>query len=210
MTGDLGDQGATVNEWVGVVRRAKLSSTVKLVALTIASYADPDGSHVFPGIARVAVQCDLSYRAAQYAVATLRKTGLIKLVSHGNRRRGLSDEYRLILAADLLERCDVPTPAAERAAIERVTGQNQAKQEKSRIRRTGMRLEPVDNRAARDKSEAVYTHPGASENGFRRKGASTSDAPGCVPPSIDLSIEKQPPSDEAALRTPRTGRGIAS
>lgn len=204
------DYGAGVNEWVNVVRRAKLGATVKLVALTIASYADPDGTHVFPGVTRLAVQCELKYRTTQYALARLRKAGLIEVVRHGDRRGGKSDEYRLILAADLLERCDVPSPAAERLEIERVTEQNQAKQEKSRIRRMGVRLEPVDNPLSESEPEPFQTHPGASENGFRRTTTASSDAPGCVPPSIDLSSQKQPPAEEGDLRTPRTGKGIAS
>src|ERR1700722_16867088 len=148
------DHGASVNDWVNVVRRGKLGPPVKLVALTIATYADPDGTHVFPGIARLAVQCELSYRAAQYAMATLRAAGLIELVRRGARRSGKSDQYRLILAANLLDRCDVPTPAAERLAIDRLTGQEKDRREKSRSTRTQRRIEPVDNPQAKADPEA--------------------------------------------------------
>jgi DNA-binding transcriptional ArsR family regulator len=107
------DVGASVNEWVNVVRRGRLGPTVKLVALTIATYANSDGTKIFPGIARLAVQCEVDYRTARRALAALRSMGLIELVKRGARKLGKSDEYRLILSASLLEHCEIPTPDAE-------------------------------------------------------------------------------------------------
>jgi DNA-binding transcriptional ArsR family regulator len=200
MTGDH-DHGAAVNEWVSVIRRACLQPTVKLVALTIASYADPDGTKVFPGIARLTVQCGVDYRSVQRALARLREARLIEMTRRGARRNGKSDEYRLILGADLLEKIHVPTPAAEKLAIERVRTGQLAKQEQSRIRRQQDRLEAADNPVPQTTGES-------SEPGFRRQGSALSDDTRVVPPSIDPYREDQPPPDEAARRTPRTGSEV--
>lgn len=142
------DHGATVNEWVGVVRRAELDRTVKLVALTLASYASPDGSRVYPGLARITVQCRIGYAAAKRAFRVLREVGLVELVRRGNRRAGRCDEYRLILGPDLLEKVDVPNPEQERKVIEAVKdADREASRERYRRRRSRVTAdpEPVDN-----------------------------------------------------------------
>lgn len=112
------DIGAAVNDWVSVVRRARLGSTAHSVAMTVATYANPDGTKVYPGVARLAYQCQCSYAAVRRALARLRQAGLLEVVKRGSRRAGRSDEYRLILAPDLLDRLDVPTPEQERVAID--------------------------------------------------------------------------------------------
>lgn len=119
-----GDIGAAVNAWVNIVRRARLGATTTLVALTVASYANKDGTSVFPGAARLAVQCEISYSTARASLAKLRRVGLIEMVRRGARKRGQADEYRLILAEDLMDRCEVPTPEQERQAIERLNRSN--------------------------------------------------------------------------------------
>lgn len=105
-----------VHEWLGVVRRARLGRTVKAVALMLASYANVDGTKVFPGIARLSVECELSAKAVKGALASLRTVGLVEVV-RAARKAGEHNEYRLILAEDLLERLDVPTPTAHAASI---------------------------------------------------------------------------------------------
>ena len=115
MAGD--DHGAKVNTWLGVVRRARCNATTKLIALLLASYADADGSRIYPGAARLAVQSGHSYRTVQRELAQLRAMGLIEAMPRAGQRRGWKSGYRLILAADLLDRCDVPTPATEDAAV---------------------------------------------------------------------------------------------
>ncbi len=186
------DYGAKVNEWVDVVRRARLGRTVKAVAMVTASYANADGTRVFPGIARLAVQCEIDYRTAQRALAVLRKAGLIEVVRRGARRSGKADEYRLILAADLLERCHVPTPAAERVAIERMG------EPRHRSTRHPRRVEPpVDNE--------LYTAPLPSEPRSTRQGNPVLHGTGAVPPSMDSDREIQPPADDGQVSIPRTG-----
>ena len=112
------DQSLTLRVWTDVVRRARLGRTTKAVALMLATYADNDGSRVFPGVARLAVDCELTYNVIQTALRSLRTAGLIEVVRKAVRRRH-ADEYRLILAVDVLDRIDVLTPAqvADAAAV---------------------------------------------------------------------------------------------
>lgn len=199
------NHGASINDWVNVIRRATLSPNVKLVALMLASYADPDGTHIFPGNARLAVQCSLSYTTVQRAMATLRRKGLIERTRQGARRNGKSDEYRLILAADLLERCDVPTPAAERIAMEKIIAREHSRSEQWRSTRHQRRIEPVDNPDPKVPEAPFYTSPLTCESSSIRQGDPVLHVTGDVPPSIDLYLEDQPPAEENNRRTTRTG-----
>lgn len=97
----------TLRQWTDVVRRARLGRTVKAVALVLATYADADGTRVYPGVARLSYEAEVNYNTAKAALKTLRDAGLIRKVG----RKGDADVYRLILAEDLSERCNVPTPA---------------------------------------------------------------------------------------------------
>lgn len=120
----MADYGAKVNAWVGVVRRTRLGSITKLVALTLASYAKSDGTKIYPGVARIAVQCEIGYSTARKALEQLRAAKLVEVVKAGNRRTGTADEYRLILHPDLLDLADVMTPAGENKAIVAMNEQN--------------------------------------------------------------------------------------
>lgn len=125
MTPGAGDP-ITLRQWTHVVRRARLGRTVKAVALALATYADPDGSRVHPGLARLAVECELTYNVVQGALATLRTAGLIALVRKAQRRND-SDEYRLTLADDVLDRVDVLTPAQVLLAAEQLRVKHRGK-----------------------------------------------------------------------------------
>lgn len=117
-------QQVTLRQWTDVVRRARLGRTVKAVALVLATYADSDGTRVFPGIARLSYEAEVTYNTAQKALARLREVQLIHLVKKASRR-GDADEYRLTLGADLLERIEVPTPAQVERAINDIRGSKQ-------------------------------------------------------------------------------------
>lgn len=105
-----------LTQWTSVVRRIRLGRTVKAVAVMLTVYADPDGSRVYPGVARLSYECELSYTVVKGALRTLRSLGLIVKVG----RRGDADEYRLILHEDLLERVNVPTPSQVNAEVEKI------------------------------------------------------------------------------------------
>jgi DNA-binding transcriptional ArsR family regulator len=106
------DLSCTVGKWNEMVRRARLTAKQKLAALIVSSYADADGTGIHCGVARLAADMQATYRTARRYLAWLREVGLIELVRAGNRRRGWSDEYRLILGPDVLEHLEVPDPTA--------------------------------------------------------------------------------------------------
>lgn len=129
-------QAVTLRQWTDVVRRARLGRTVKAVAMVLATYADSDGTRVFPGVARLSYECEITYNTAQKALARLREVQLIELVKRATRR-GAADEYRLTLGADLLERIEVPTPAQVEVAINAIRGSKQG-QWKSNLHPTAL------------------------------------------------------------------------
>src|SRR5438046_2607718 len=97
---------ATVREWTDILGRVRFGSlspqtrrkrsplVINAVAQRLATYADPDGSRVFPGLVRLAVTLEIEYETAKDAVGVLRDLGLIRLVRPG-RGPGDSNEYQL-------------------------------------------------------------------------------------------------------------------
>jgi len=132
------DYGAPLAVWLDVVRRARLGRTVKTVALAMASYASVNGRDIHPGVARLTWETELSYNVVKAALSTLRRVGLVEVVAM--RRRGRSaDEYRLILAPDVLDHIDVPNPELAFAAIEAIRAKFGRPETRSRhgVRPTG-------------------------------------------------------------------------
>jgi DNA-binding MarR family transcriptional regulator len=110
--------------WIDIVRRARLGRTTKGVAYLVATYADTDGSHIFPGIATVAVAAEVDYKTAKKALAELVAKGLLERVASRTGRRGIGDEYRLILGDDLQELVEVLSPAQFELAAEKFRDAN--------------------------------------------------------------------------------------
>ena len=156
-------RSATVRDWTDVVRRSRLGRTTKAVALTLATYADADGTRVFPGIARLSFDCELGYNVVQASLAKLRQFKLIELVRAGSIR-GSADEYRLTIPEDLDGYVSVPSPAQARKEIEAI-----------RERRRG-KYRPVDiSEAPVDNSDL---HPTATGAGIRTFGGPAPHAVG--------------------------------
>src|SRR6185369_8977734 len=130
---------ATVREWTDVVRRTRLGRTTKAVALTLATYADADGTRVFPGIARLSFDCELGYNVVQQCLSRLREFKLITLVRSGSVR-GASDEYRLTVPEDLDEHVPLPSPTQAKKEIEAIRERRRGK-----YRAVETVDEPVDN-----------------------------------------------------------------
>lgn len=187
MTDD--DYGANVYTWVGVARAARLGKTVKLVALVLASHADPDGTRVFPGVALTSVESEVSYNVVKAALGKLRDVGMLELVRYGSRRDKKTDEYRLILHPDVMERIEVWTPAKIRLEVEKIQTQRRGKhrapdpdevlqptteaaetasvpllQPTSRAAETA--LQPTGKAAKEDASESFAAHAVVPNTGF--------------------------------------------
>lgn len=118
--------------WLNMVRRMRFNGLVpgvagrilKCVAFDLAACADyVDGSDVRPGLARLAVECEIDYRTAKRCLAAIRDLGLIRLVRSG-ARRGYSDVYQLTMPSDILDRLPVLTPTEMDRAIEEVRDGN--------------------------------------------------------------------------------------
>lgn len=170
------DQSLTLRLWTDVVRRARLGRTTKAVALMLATYADNDGSRVFPGVARLAVDCELTYNVIQTALKSLRAAGLIEVVRKAVRRRH-ADEYRLILADDVLDRIDVLTPAQIADAAEVLATQRRGRPRPAAKRRIDEVL-PATEQAP---------HPGTP-------GAGDTDGQGLHPTASGAASSAAPPA----------------
>lgn len=97
-------------DWERTVRRIVMPSNLratKLVALMLATYADADGSSVYPGTERLADVCQLGRSTVHASLKWLREDAwLIHRHEHGNNKGGrkLADKYQLCRPSDWEER----------------------------------------------------------------------------------------------------------
>lgn len=204
------DTAATVREWTDVLSRIRFGTVkvagknitgarIKLVAGRLANYADSDGTRVRPGIARLAVDCEVEYRTAKSAVALLRRLGLLQLTKAAGKP-GHADEYRLALPSSLMEEpgIEVWSPARHLLEMERVRDANRGRY-KARV---GSPDEPIcgvqetpqksDLRGPEDPAEPVHPTEPAGSSGTdisRPAGSSGTDLRG--------------PEDPATYQAPR-------
>lgn len=138
------DHGAAVNEWTSIVKRARMPrTTTKSVALLMATYGNADGAAIYPGVARIAVQLDISYRQVQRELAFLRQVQLLEMTKRQTGRRGWRACYRLIIGPDTADLLTVLSPDEEDKAIDDV-----AEQERVRYRRHYAKRQPAGVRKA--------------------------------------------------------------
>lgn len=100
-------------DWERLVRRIVMPTGHKLIALILATWADPNGSRVRPGLGLLAASTGVSERTARRVLGSLaRDWGLIDLVARGGGRngKGKTAEYRLTIPTDLLERLTLLGP----------------------------------------------------------------------------------------------------
>ena len=217
MTSNAHELGAAVGAWNALVRRARMADRQKLAALVISSYADTDGTGIHCGVARLAVDLGASYRTAQRYLSWLREVGLIELVREGNRRRKLSDEYRLIIGPDVMEHLEVLAPDSYddarrevREARQRTTGRRD--QASAKVTPD----EPVDNSDQASPMDGVQSAGTAEDQASPKVSSKESDqAPNPVrsgvtqdvpPPTKNTSPRRSTsPADEQDLRTAVTG-----
>ena len=80
-----------------VWRTPMAGSTAKYVLLALARRADDDGGRVFPSLATIAKDCDLTDRSVRAAVRRLEKLGIVELVVEADPSRHRAREYRIRL-----------------------------------------------------------------------------------------------------------------
>jgi hypothetical protein len=97
-------------DWERLVRRIVMPSNLrstKLVALMLATYADADGSSIYPGADRLADVCQLGRSTVQASLKWLREDAyLIHRHQHGVNKGGrkLADVYQLCRPSDWEDR----------------------------------------------------------------------------------------------------------
>lgn len=154
---------ASVREWTELIRRSRLGRTTKGIAFLLATYADADGTRVFPGPARLAVTGSVDYKTAKKAVAELVAAGLLEKVRSRSGQRGRSDEYRLCFDEARVEIAGVRSPDELTEEIEAVRAKNRRA---SRGQRTGNGVaRPLDDETADDIDDDDESPEGGTGNG---------------------------------------------
>lgn len=115
----------SVFDWTKHLRYVRIGRTAKLVGLMLATFADPDGTNAYPGVARLAVACGLDYKTVKRALADLLAAGLVDVDGGHSGRRGQYNVYRLTLPE--LPDVDVYGPNEFNNEVERVRDANRRK-----------------------------------------------------------------------------------
>lgn len=106
---DLPD--VAVRDWKDLIRRARIGKMRTGFAQALAEYATyENGRHVRPGVARLAVECEMAPATIADELKWLVWVGLAEVVRVGGYRRG-NTEYRLIIGPNVGERITVLSPA---------------------------------------------------------------------------------------------------
>ena len=94
----------------------------KAVALKLADHSHDDGTRIFPSVATIAAQTEISERAVQRVIASLIDQGIIRLVRAGGGKT--TNEYAFNLATLMglpltIDRCPPVTgvPGAQKAPL---------------------------------------------------------------------------------------------
>jgi hypothetical protein len=169
-------------------RGAPSRDTVKLVALLLATYANPDGTRVRPGDNRLVAVTGKSKSVIKRCLALLRSMGLIHCVVVGSSygRRGWTSEYRLTIPQDALERFELLPPDELLSEHGSPATCEQAGDEVPENADHGSQANPVD--PAEDGGEGSQATPGYCEQGSQAAGTGVASEP---PP--DHHHPQQPP-----------------
>lgn len=190
------DLGVAPGAWNGVVRRARIGRERKHAALTVSSYADKSGRGIKCGVARLAADCEVGYSTARRYLAWLREVGWIELVRAGNHKKGLADEYRLILDPAKYAHLDIPESAEYRQIVDEVNGTNKSAQKGRRMR------DQRSSKASADATESVEASAltmASADGGYQRSfEAPSALIHGEPPPYRDHLVSEGRPSTGGA------------
>lgn len=88
-------------QWVDLVLRMDIPPQRKAVAFALSSFANPDGSRVFPGQGKVADMAGLHETNARKHIRALVVAGMLTVVRRGGGRGGATNSYRLSRPLDI-------------------------------------------------------------------------------------------------------------
>lgn len=95
-------------DWERIIRRAPIDSTSKLIALTMSTYGDANGTSIFPGALRLSAVTGLNERTVRRGLTKLREGGyVVRTVEQDWKSRvlkGKADVYELSVPPDFLDR----------------------------------------------------------------------------------------------------------
>lgn len=172
-------------DWERLVREIGMPPMTKLVALTLATYANGDGTRAHPGETKLAAAVGIKERAVRNHIAILRDLGLIKRVSRGGSRLRLADVYELHVPDDLLDRLDRHGWKLRHA----VAGEDDPEPGGPPGENTlDSAHEPVENPAPEHDHEPELRHARATTPARGRR----TPAPRCRPPSLYTTPSTKP------------------
>lgn len=134
MSSSTAEQPLIFWEWIRVIRRIELgfnpspkgdpkkfisSSVVQHVAVMAATYGNPDGTEVRPGIARLAKVCRVDPTIVGRCLDRLRDLGLMVRVFCGGKagRAAKADVHRLAIPGDLVEKVAMLDPDEDELVV---------------------------------------------------------------------------------------------
>lgn len=209
----MSTDSASVREWTDILRRIRFGRSVQVsekvavssekvlsVARVLATYADSDGSRVYPSVARVAVDAHIDYTTAKRAMSVLRRYGLIRFVRH----RGFVDEYQLAVPEDLMERVQVLSPAQYDLEVERMADRNRRSTGAPRTR-TEPTERPADDRVQVPDAPVLPAPPKPS-TGAGRPG--TTGSTGAWRPAVQVRGAPATHQDLATSTTHHSRRDL--
>jgi hypothetical protein len=162
-----------------LVYRARLGSAArKAVALKLADCAHDDGSNVYPSIARIANEAEVSDRTVQRVLKSFVKEGLLVIVERGGKGPRDTTEYRFALdqlvalapVSNPLNKGDKLTPINPK----RVTG---CRDKGDTVSSKGDRVSPDPSRTIIEPSISARERVGSSKSDLDDRKAKPAELP---------------------------------
>jgi DNA-binding transcriptional ArsR family regulator len=133
-----------------VWRTALGGPSIKAVAMKLADCAHDDGTNIYPSVATIARETEISPRTVQYAIRDLITLGILVLVEEGGKGRKSTTVYRFDL--DVLYRLHTET-------INRWRAEDEAKGAKSAPLKTPLRVQPASAKGAKSARKGAMAAP---------------------------------------------------
>ncbi|HEV2346422.1 MAG TPA: hypothetical protein VGS97_20150 [Actinocrinis sp.] len=187
------------NDWEVVVRRLALPDAAKLLALLLATFANPDGSSIRPGDELVGDLCDWSQKYVREQMKVLRDFGLIECVRPAARRRAAV--YQLTFPGEGTEPAPLRVDPAGVRLVERTRGRGGRKPKLTGTPVPVNQDDDGNSSSGHDEDDRNWSSPQEPDDRNWNSGQSGPDGPmtGTGVPVTESSPE---------LEFPMTGTGV--